>query len=69
MLKGLFKKGTSLQNPKYIFFPVPIELKCHLDCLLLSFGDIGLGDVCILLNIMELDGTLLAALQVTRNTF
>lgn len=63
-----FKRDSSAKNPKYIF----IVLFIHLD----RFGvsckvlEIGCRDICLLSNIMELDGTrlmMLAAMFLSKN--
>ena len=53
-------------------FLLPVVQFIHLRlfwCTLPSFGGISCRDVCLLSNIMELDGTLLEVLRVPENNF
>ena len=63
-----FKRDSSAKNPKYIFIVLFIHLdRFGVSCRLL---EIGCGDICLLSNIMEVDGTrlvVLAAMSLSRN--
>ncbi|MDF4377384.1 hypothetical protein P3378_24580, partial [Vibrio parahaemolyticus] len=65
-------KGTVTPNSIIHIFPLTCSAFYQYRlfwCELLSVGDIGCRDVCLLLNIMELDGTQLVMLKVAQNTF
>jgi len=64
-LKGQFTQKSKTYFTSYLWCYLTSFFWCELQ----SVGDISHRDVCLLLNIMELDGTPLLVLKMPKNTF